>query len=230
MAIIKFGALIAGLRGTISGVTYTANKAGPFARIWSRGSNPRSTLQSDARIALSSLAAQWRSIDPSDQADWNTWAADPDQELTNALGETYYISGFAWWVKMSNWLTTVSRSPITTAPTDSKPVAPTIASLVVSAGAVASEITYAAGTFTPDFDCVILLALAQSIGAYSTPGPPVLITAQQVPAGTSLDISDDIAARLGTPIVGQKAFAFVYRQNLEGYRSAPTSLTASVIA
>lgn len=230
MSIVKFAAPVSGLRGTLGGIIYSANKAGPYARTWSRGASASSAAQSSTRALLSEQAATWRTIDAGDRADWDTWAADPAQALTNALGETYYLSGFLWYVRMSRWLQTCGRAPLTTAPVDVVPAAPTILTLTVSVGATPSQITYAAGEFNPDYDAVIELMIAQSVGAMISPLQPVLIKAAQIPAGTSITITTEIAARFGTPAISQKAFARVYRQSLEGYRSAPYWIASDVVA
>lgn len=230
MTIVKFGAPVSGLRGTIGGVTYSANQAGPYAKLWSRGSNVRTPAQTANRASLAALAAHWRSIDPADRADWDTFAADPAQELTNALGETYYISGFLWWVKISRELISADRDPIESGWNVTKPAAPAILTLRLSEGAVSSQITYALGTFSPSYDCILYIALGQSIGATALPLKMTFLDAYQTPAGTALDISTALAAVIGALHVGQKGFAHIFRQVTTGYRSAPTAIDTDVIA
>ena len=230
MAIIACGGVVTGIRGTVGGVTYASNKAGMYARPWSKGPNKRSNLQSPQRQNLSTLAAQWRNIDPADRADWDTFAFDPDQELTNSLGETYKISGFAWWVKISRELATAGRAPLETGWNVTKPTTAVINTLRVSAGAVTSQITWTGPLFTTSWDCIIEMALAQSIGTAIRPLKPLMLGAWQAPGGTSLDITAAIAARFSTPQVGQRAFAEVSRQVTTGYRSEPYAIAIDVIA
>jgi hypothetical protein len=99
MAIIKFGALVVGARGTIGGVTYSANKSGPYARAWGHGSNPRTVAQSITRADMGGLGARWLAISSSERDDWDSFAADAANELTNSLGETYFLSGWQWFAK-----------------------------------------------------------------------------------------------------------------------------------
>jgi len=230
MSIVKFAAPVAGLRGTIGGLTYSANKSGPYARQWSRGANRRTTPQTDNRADLATLAAYWRTLDPADRLNWDTFAADPAQELTNPLGEAYYISGFLWFVRMSRWLLTCGRDLIESAPALGVPPAPTVSSLQVSAGAAASQITYPASEFGPDYDCIIELNLSTSVGTYAPSIPPVLIGGFQIPGASPLDFSPELAPPYPLIQVGQRAFAHVYRQSSEGYRSSPTSAAADVVA
>jgi len=230
MAIVSFGAPITGIRGSIGGITYSGNKSGPYAKLWAKGSNVRTPPQSVDRLLLASLAARWRTLDAGDRADWDTFAADPAQELTNSLGEPYYISGFLWWNKISRELIRAGRDPLESGWNVTKPTAPAILTLRVSAGAVASQITYAADTFTPSHDCIIDMCLGQSIGAIAKPLKPLCLGAWQTPGGTSLDISAAVDAAFATVQVGQRAFAEISKQHILGYRSAPTAMATNVIA
>jgi hypothetical protein len=230
MAIVTFGAPLSGLRGSIGGVTYSANKSGPYAKLWAKASNVRTPPQSLDRLLLASLAARWRTLDAGDRADWDEFAADPAQELTNSLGEGYYISGFLWWNKISRELIRAGRDPLESGWNVTKPTAPAILTLVISAGAVPSVITYADGTFGVSHDCIIDMCLGQSIGAIAKPMKPLCLGAYQTPGGTSLDISAEVAAAFATPHAGQRAFAEISKQYITGYRSAPTAMASDVVA
>jgi hypothetical protein len=230
MAIVIFGGGVAGIRGTLAGATFSANKSGPYARSWSRGANVRSQRQTSQRASIAALAAQWRTIDPADQADWNTYAADPLNRLRNSLGQFYYISGFLWWVKVSRDMITCDRLPVEACTPGTWPPAPTILTLRVSAGAPTSQITYPLFTFEPTFDCVIEMAIGQSIGAIAKPITPLLLDGYQTPGLTSLDISAAIAERFTLPALGQKAFAEVSRQRVTGRRGAPYAISVDVVA
>lgn len=230
MAIVQLGGVVTGIRGKVGGVIYSANKSGPYARTWSRGANVRSELQTTGRGVQAELAQTWRTLDAGDRADWDLWAADPEQELTNVFGEAYYISGFLWFVKINRWLNTVGRAVMETVPTSPAPTAPSVTTLVVSAGDVDSVITYPANEFGAAFDCVIELAIGQSVGAAAMPIKPMVIGGWQVPGGTSLTITDEVLERCGNVQVGQRAFARVYRQTAEGYRSAPSAIASDVVS
>lgn len=124
--IIKFGPTIVGARGTIGGIIFTANKAGPFARIWSKGANPRTALQSNQRGRLGSLATNWRTLTAAQQLDWDDYADDPAQVLKNSLGLDYFISGFNWYVRINTQLEIAGAARRVDAPTLTRPIAPTI--------------------------------------------------------------------------------------------------------
>jgi len=148
MAIIKLGALVVGIRGTVGGVTYSQNGSGPFAKSFARGADPRSTKQDAQRATLANSARSWADLSDAQRSAWDTWAALPAQEKVNPLGEAYYLSGYQWYVTVQNWLATAGRLPTTAPPTTARPTAPTITSLTVDVnGAPASNILYPAGEF-----------------------------------------------------------------------------------
>jgi hypothetical protein len=100
----------------------------------------------------------------------------------------------------------------------------------VSAGGVTSAVSYAAGTFTPLYDLVLELSMAPYSSASVARARFVYITTAQVPGGTAYNFAAALTARMGSITQGQRAFVRVYRQNLEGYRSAPTALNVAVTA
>jgi len=149
MAIIKLGELVAGIRKSIGGATYSQNKSGPYVRRWSRGTNQRTTRQGVQRGAFAQFAAAWRDLDQADRDDWDTYAADPAQEKFNSLGESYYASGFNWFLAINCQLASVGRTPRDTFPPGARPTAPTITAFHLSdGGAPLTNITYPDGTFT----------------------------------------------------------------------------------
>ncbi len=139
MAVIMFGPLVVGARGTAGGLIFSANKAGPYVRSWSRGSNPRSPLQSNQRGILTDFATNWRNLTQPQRDDWDTYAADPAQDLTNSLGETYSISGFNWYVRINTHLTLAGEAPRDDAPTLTRPLAPIIEKFLLRISDIAPE-------------------------------------------------------------------------------------------
>ena len=126
MAIVKIGAPLAGIRGTLGGITYSENGASVYAKQWSKPSNPRTPKQTRERSYLSSIPALWAALTDVQRAAWRTFAADPAQELTNSLGETYYASGYNWFTKCNVRLLRLSLSTISAVPTQARPAAPVV--------------------------------------------------------------------------------------------------------
>ncbi len=139
MAILKFGTLIVGARGTLGGATLSANKAGPYAKTWSKGSNPDTQLQAAHRSSMVRWAVAWRTLTDTQRTAWNTYAALPAQDLTNSLGETYSISGFAWYVRINMNLEQAGVASRANPPTLPTPAAPVIDTFHLKTDAAATD-------------------------------------------------------------------------------------------
>jgi len=180
MAIVKIGAPLSGIRGTLGGITYSENGASVYAKQWSRPSNPRTPKQTRERSFLSSMPALWAALTDVQRAAWRTFAADPAQELTNSLGETYYASGYNWFTKCNVRLLRLSLSTISAVPTQARPAAPAVTEFRVCesgsesdlcVGGVASASTESVG-YTADkaFDDVLTLNNVWSTAPLSITG------------------------------------------------------------
>lgn len=227
MAIIKLGALVAGVRGTLGGVVYSQSGAGPYARLWARGSNPRSGGQSRQRGRVSMMPELWRALSPSEQADWATWAALPAQEKINSLGEPYFASGYAWFVEINVLLLRAGFDTRTAPPTTTRPAAPVIDSFTFAevSSVFTCEIAYDVAEFPSGTGIVIFGAAVPRGGRlvqYS--GYRLLIDTIASPTGV-YDFSIEWAAAFGVPQLGDAAFIQVHKQDDEGLRGAMWSAT-----
>lgn len=235
MAIIKFGATVVGVRGTIGGITYSANKAGPHAKIWTRGANPRTTNQARQRNNQSTCAAAWRSITGAQQTAWDTYAAAAPQQLFNSLGIGYFISGFAWFCSMNSNLLRAGAAINAPAPVLAIPAAPTVTSFVFRATATAGASVIR--TNVADVNKAMLkagfFALYNSIGRRVTVTRTPLMAIKQVIIGGASDgqwqFKTESEAKYGTTFVGQQGFFFMYNQNAEGRRSVAWASGASAL-
>lgn len=126
MAITKIGPPLAGIRGTLGGVIYSANGSGTYARAWAPPSNPRTSKQTSERSFLGEMSTAWRNLSDAQRAAWDAFAALGAQELFNSLGESYYASGFNWFTKCNVRLLRLGRSIISAVPTQARPAAPVI--------------------------------------------------------------------------------------------------------
>jgi len=229
MSIIKLMAPVAGLRGTLGGVVYSANKSGPYARIWSKGANPRSPFQTAQRASMSAMSALWRALSPAEKTLWNDFAALPAQDRTNSLGETFSASGFNWFTIVNTRLINIGRATRTAVPTQSRPAAPTLSSLVLPfLPQQATKVTYPAATFDPDFDQVIEISVVTSTGHTVEAGRFLLLKLDQEPPDQDSAFVLPYIARINLAGTGMKGFAKLYRQTTDGLRSSPG--TASFIS
>jgi len=98
MAKISYAAPVDAIRGTVNGLIFSANQAGPYIRRRQNFQKRQTIPRQNAQLALADFSTQWATITSGQRADWNTWAALAAQEKTDSLGNAYYISGFASFV------------------------------------------------------------------------------------------------------------------------------------
>ncbi len=231
MAIIKFGSVITGMRGSIGGTTFSANGSGDYAKAWRAGPNPRSELQSAQRATLGGLGASWLSLTSAQRTAWDTYAALPAQKLTNSLGVDYYASGWNWFVK--NQLQQLQRTstPTVTAPVGARPTAPTISALVVdeTGGASDSWITVPNNEFV-SHNVIGFMKIWNSTAVQSGAFNFTWLEAEAAFGGTIHFIGTNINTVFGLTQVGQRVCSMWHKQGSDGQRSAGTTIYTDVIA
>ena len=199
MAKIKIGAPLTGIRGTIGGIIYSANKSGPFARAWAMTSNPRTPKQTIERSFLSQMSEDWRSLSDGQRIAWATFAALPAQELTDSLGEAYYASGWNWFVKCNVRLLRLGRAKIKPVPTQARPAAPTIDDFRVCVAGSESDL------------CV---------GGVASASSEYLTWTADKAFNDNLSAGDGWATALGT-VTGWLQYIFLAPKNIKRYRIYP---------
>lgn len=223
MAIIKLGVLVSGIRGTIGGTIFSANKGSLYARAWSRGSNPRSAKQSTHRSTMVSMAQSWKALSTIEKGNWDVYAALPAQELTNSLGDPYYISGFNWYVRISVNLASVGVAPISTTPTLGIPAIPLVTSLTVykTGGSTTSRIFLNAAD--PDWNDYHIFKAeiynSEGILVSSEIKKFVVIKVHGISPYVTV-FQTELDTLFGEVLIGQRVFISVATQYADGRRGA----------
>ncbi len=220
MAIIIFGPMVVGARGTAGGLIFTANKSGPYVRSWSKGANPRTALQATQRNRLTDFSKRWQDLTQAERDDWIDYADDPPQELTNSLGETYFASGFNWYIRINTHLDIAGAAARDDAPTLTRPIAPTIQSFVArfTGAAFESRIDYTGegpelaelhGITARAFESSGRLAVAANFTSMTIAVPDVI---------DQVTFQPELEAAFGTIILDQRIFIETYIQDAHGQR------------
>ena len=229
MAIVKYGTIVTGIRGKVGGAIFSANKGSSYVRQWSKPPDQKTPTQTVYQGVMAYLAEYWRNLTTAQRAAWNTWAALPAQELTNSLGEGYYVSGYNWWQTISYRRAIIGAFPSIPVPTSSPPPAPVLSSLTVYAtGGSTGTLTYASGTFGSDY-YVAFAALAPGPGSSVWYKGFLLIDTSTTPGLTSMNVQTELEAVFGTLQVGQRVYMHVIRQTPDAIRSPIASIDTTVI-
>lgn len=229
MAIIKIGAPLTGIRGTVGGLTFSANGSGPYVKQWSKGPFLQSDWQTPVRSVVGSLTEEWGDLTQNQRDDWDTWAAQPAQARTNSLGEEYFLSGYGQFIACNTRMLTMDHALQVTAPVGAYPAAPTITvwTFLLSAGVPLVNINYNVGTF-PAGTAVVFFARYVPHGVWKVAHSGWLrIAALYDPHPTvSFFYAGFWDQRLPKPAVGDQLFWRIYKQSAESLRSPVVTHTS----
>lgn len=230
MAIIKLGSTIVGIRGTIGGLTFSENAGGPYAKLWTRGRRKQSNPVTQNRGIWSQWAQAWRSLSSAQRSGWDTYAAAAPQQLTNSLGINYFASGFNWFVRINQHLASLGRGQRDTAPTASRPAAPSLSSLTItSPGTSSNSVTFPASEFD-GFDGLWTLQLGIGAGS-AVPSDRSFLIVEAVQSYTTEASQDlgDLTVFFGDIPQDRRVWLRGYRQDDQGQRSAAAQLLTEVV-
>lgn len=98
MALVKYGAGIVQMSGSIAGDVHARNRFGNYIRPRTKPVNPHSERQERARAILSYLAEYWHTdLDHDQRGLWGDYAAAV--AMTNRLGETIHLTGYNHFIR-----------------------------------------------------------------------------------------------------------------------------------
>lgn len=229
MAIIKLGTMVVGIRGTMGGITFSANGAGPYAKTWQRPPRPTKTLQSTRQQAFSEFAARWTTLTDTQRDDWNDWAAADAPPRTNSLGETILLTGYQWHQSVNTLLALQGKAYRAIPPTVDPPAAPTITSWNPrQTGVGVTSFGYPANEFN-GFFLYALISMAPRQSSVSFNRPNYYEVAEDNPGTNSTIITSQMEAIYGEIQDGRRWFAQVARMTTQGLLSASTNLFTDTI-
>lgn len=114
MAKIKFGNIVADIRGSIGGITYSKNSFGAYAKNKVSPINPQTSGQTNARAFFTSLTKAWQSLTDVQRDGWSNFGTlygEPD-----GFGEVRPISGIAAYIRTNLNLLTYSKTRVDNPP------------------------------------------------------------------------------------------------------------------
>ena len=101
MALVKYGAGIVQMSGSIAGNTFARNRYGNYVRAKTKPINPNTERQGTIRNSVSALVEAWNDIlSDAQRVGWNLYASSV--AMTNKLGETVHLSGFNHYVRSNS--------------------------------------------------------------------------------------------------------------------------------
>lgn len=229
MAKVKLGTIVVGIRGTIGGITFTANASGPHARLWSKPNNPATTGQQRTRGRQSTYGQLWQSMTPTLRANWRTFAVTPPEHDYNSLGEQIWPTGWQWFCRIQQRRESVGAAVSTTVPATGAATAPasvTLTATQLPGGAV--DVAWPAGTFPAGTAAILLLAVHASSGLLNKTTGHLLALSLTNPPSIGQDISTNVQALWGSIRTGWTLYGRLYLQRADAVRSTFAATTIQV--
>jgi hypothetical protein len=116
MGLVKYGAGIIQISGSIAGDVHARNRFGNYIRPRTKPVNPHSERQESARAIVSYLAEYWHTDLTAVQRNlWNVYAAAVASQ--NRLGEVIYLTGFNHFIRTNSARLCMGLAIIAAAPT-----------------------------------------------------------------------------------------------------------------
>jgi len=116
MALVRYGAGIVQMSGSIAGTTFARNKSGNYARARTTPVNPASALQETRRATLAQLADRWSQVVTAVQRTaWNLYGSNV--AMKNRLGEVIHLSGYNHYLRSNTAVLLAGDPAIDAGPT-----------------------------------------------------------------------------------------------------------------
>lgn len=141
MAKVKYGEMIADLRGKINGTVHSKNRAGNYMRNKTSPVNPQSVYQSAVRTLFTTLSQGWRGLAVEERASWN--AVVSSFARSNQFGDMKNMSGENLYISINRNLQTVGAALLTTPPLPAAVTGLSALSLVAEVSVGTMLLTYA---------------------------------------------------------------------------------------
>lgn len=227
MAIVKFGGGLVGIRGQLAGNVYSANSNGAYVRSWATVSNPRTINQFFRRYPFQALPGIWAQLGPETQGDWNLYGkAHPK---TNPLGDTYYATGWQWFVGCNQHLSAWGGHFAYTAPTAPGPTRVDCTELHYQPNGLYGDVAiYFDEDVWTDLWCIVHAHVVPWGGVLSWPSTYYQMRADWSLAGatTTLNFGLQHDLKFGQPQQGYRCFCRVYTGDAQGLVSVPWEANA----
>ncbi|MCK5612174.1 hypothetical protein KAR91_60440 [Candidatus Pacearchaeota archaeon] len=114
-ALVKYGAGIVQMSGSIAGDVHARNRFGNYIRPRTKPVNPNSARQNEMRSFMTFFAEAWReTLTALQRGAWNTYAAAV--AMQNRLGETVHLTGFNQYVRSNTIIGDIGGAAVADGP------------------------------------------------------------------------------------------------------------------
>lgn len=232
MAITKLGGVVTGVRGTVGGVVYSANKSGTFVRGWSRGGNPRTIYQTGIRANVAGMGRVWQALTDAQRLAWDVFAATDPEPTFNSLGDPVVLSGWGYFCRLNVRRAQYTLAPLTDpppAPENTQPLPMTPLTLVVrTPGSGSSTLTWDTTNAVVNGLGVIMMAFRIGPGTVQATTGYRLVGLVHASDGTA-DSATVIGEKFGLVQPGWRCSCWFYQRRSGGLQSVVQTINTVVV-
>lgn len=203
MALVKFSSPVDSMRGTVGGVTFSANSKGAYAKQWVYPAPARSAAQQPGKVTVSQAGAVWLSLSGAQRTGWASFGALASNVRTNGLGVSYQLTGYESFVWVNRLYNPNASAWITTAPTGTRPTAIAGLSIAVHAAAPYLVVSYTSGELTGYYLAVYAVPFQNNTRTAVRRGRR-LLTISGAPGLASTSLTSEVSNVFGIPVNGSK--------------------------
>lgn len=231
MAIVSFGVTVVGIRGTVGGATFSANKAGPYVRAWSRPTNPRSIAQQVSRGAMTQCGPAWQNATGAERAGWDALAVTDPEPHFNSLGDPVTLSGWGYFLmcnkrRLRNGQAISAAFPTGTEATRPASVTPSTFAAVAGTPAALTATWATGGIAATDYAVLKVNVIPSPVSAF-IPNRLYWIGTVLGTVG-SFDLGASFSAQFGEVQAGWTVAGQFYIQRASGLRSVGAAVSAVI--
>lgn len=231
MAMVKFAALVDGIRGKVGGFVFSANGAGNYVKELALPVAIQTAPQSIVRARFSRLRHAWGSLSEEQVAAWEALALNPPETDTNPFGEEFLQSGSAWHTRVNLRRLQAGQDYDDDAPASVPVDPPATFGLTVYESAELVEdsvFTYTENDFSGAYAVLAVAVVGSTVRTVQSSGYRV-IWCGAVEGATATRINEELVAAFGALFVGQKVFGKLWKQSTTGIRSVALEASTLVL-
>jgi hypothetical protein len=230
MALIQLGSTVTGIRGTINGITFSANASGTYAKGWSRPPLSRSEPLSLSRSRLTTAAGQYQLLSGAEKTNWDNFASSPNEPDYDPWGAQRWITGFQWFTRATARRNLIGLDYDVAVPTGAGLAAPAGFALSIETPATgASAVSWTSGEFAAGEAAILYLAPTPSIAATDVWRGWRLVLAMQDPGDTGEDITTPVLDIFGEIPASWWFHGRLFKQAELGNRGAASVTSCEIV-
>jgi len=231
MALVRYSEIIQGIRGSIAGLTWSANRSGSYVKKLATPVKKRTLAQSSKRAWFTQVSGAYANLTPAQVAQWDAFALSPPEIDYDPWGDQRFLTGSAWHMRINMRRLEAGQAIANNPPASTPSTPPTDFTLTIyrtGAVGVDSVFDYGTGDFVGR-RAMLKLSLANSaVRTVQTSGYYVVWLDMVSVPGPQI-ITAEVDAVFGNVQVGQKMFGELRAQQSSGIRSVGLDATALVL-